>query len=105
MVVEDDSAPIPSFSPTGRIEAGWLLEVEGDFQFAAEKCFVDMFAPGLSCKYFTCETCDMNWVCESCANSCHSGHTLRVFTETVPTYAACYCGKKNRKNCELRKRK
>ncbi len=47
--------------------------------------------------YFSCKTCDSNWICEECKTNCHEklGHeTLPHLKSHRPTYACCYCVKK-----------
>ena len=45
--------------------------------------------------YFSCKTCNINWVCEWCREGCHQGHNLLVhISDHRPTYACCYCTKK-----------
>jgi len=50
--------------------------------------------------YFSCEKCNLNWICQECANACHKGHSIKLFREKhVATWACCYCYKNN---CSLK---
>jgi hypothetical protein len=68
-------------------------------------CFAKVFDandPSQTTDYFSCKTCDLNWVCEGCASSCHSGHDLQPFLgDHRPTWACCYCSKKKKKQCHF----
>ena len=51
--------------------------------------------------YWSCKTCNINWVCEGCKKGCHSEHeTLPHVSNHRPTFACCYCMKK--KLCKIR---
>jgi len=53
-------------------------------------------------RYFRCDTCKINWVCEDCKEQCHEaqGHYVLLHIEShVPEYACCYCVKKNK--CQI----
>ena len=45
--------------------------------------------------YFSCKTCNINWVCQWCKEGCHSGHDVLVhISDHRPTWACCFCVKK-----------
>lgn len=51
--------------------------------------------------YYSCKTCNINWICMNCNVGCHSGcQTLPHIMNHRPTYACCYCVKK--KKCKIR---
>ena len=51
--------------------------------------------------YFSCKTCNINWICSNCSMACHSGHEiLPHILNHRPTYACCYCMKK--KVCKIK---
>jgi hypothetical protein len=52
--------------------------------------------PAATFNYFSCKTCNTNWVCESCRDGCHQGHQLLPhLMNHRPTWACCYCMKKD----------
>ena len=54
--------------------------------------------------YYRCNSCAINWVCEACSNSCHKDCDKSVhMLQHRPTYACCYCVKKNK--CQIRNHK
>ena len=56
--------------------------------------------------YFSCKTCNTNWICENCRKGCHDdkGHlTLPHTQKHRPTYACCYCMKKGL--CQIKNKK
>lgn len=64
-------------------------------------CFATTFKDGDAMDYKQCQECRLNWICASCAEVCHKGHTLTSFLEQhKPTWGCCYCKKKG-KNCKL----
>lgn len=64
-------------------------------------CFATTFKEGDAMDYKQCQECRLNWICKSCAEVCHKGHTLSPFLEQhKPTWGCCYCKKKG-KNCKL----
>ena len=64
-----------------------------------EPCFTTApFEKGVSkTDYFTCKTCNLNWICRGCHISCHKskGHeTVPYLMNNTPTWKCCYCAKK-----------
>jgi hypothetical protein len=56
--------------------------------------------------YFSCKTCNTNWICETCRKGCHDdkGHvTLPHIQQHRPTYACCYCMKRGL--CQIKNKK
>lgn len=103
----DTSSPRPlgDYVEDGRIDSTWSIVLQSDVALANDMpdgCFAQMFgtaAQPASVDYFSCKDCGMNWVCASCAKTCHSGHTLRThILGHVPTWACCYCFKKHSKS-------
>ena len=75
----------------------------GPVQFSSDKpleCMTLNFKKdaGKKITYFSCKTCNTNWICEECKKGCHAklGHdTLLHVSEHLATSAVCYCVKKN----------
>jgi len=45
--------------------------------------------------YFTCKSCNVNWVCEWCRDGCHKGHDVFPYLQSHrPTFPCCHCVKK-----------
>ena len=47
--------------------------------------------------YWSCKTCNVNWICESCKKACHEkkGHELLLHvSDHKASSAICYCVKK-----------
>lgn len=43
-------------------------------------------------KYFRCSTCNVSWVCESCIEGCHEGHSHAQISEVArPVWRVCLC--------------
>jgi len=50
--------------------------------------------------YYNCKDCGYNWICKSCAETCHRGHQVSTYIlGHVPSWACCYCAKKGK--CKL----
>jgi hypothetical protein len=50
--------------------------------------------------YWTCNTCNTNWICAGCRRKCHDGHDLVAYLEHhTPSWGCCYCKKKG--TCQL----
>lgn len=53
--------------------------------------------------YFSCENCQVKWICKSCIQCCHTGHRFTLFvSKHTPTWACCYCPKK--KLCKIQQK-
>jgi hypothetical protein len=66
------------------------------------KCFTAIYdkAKDARVDYFRCQTCQYNWVCKACAETCHAGHKVVPFMlDHKPSYACCYCVK--RRYCKI----
>ncbi|XP_005097450.1 uncharacterized protein LOC101855943 isoform X2 [Aplysia californica] len=62
-----------------------------------KQCFADVYIPDTPqrCDYFICNKCNVKWICKSCIQSCHEGHSISPFAMNhCPTWACCYCPKK-----------
>jgi hypothetical protein len=62
-----------------------------------KECFTKGFLKGMGMKtnYFSCATCNTNWICEACSQGCHQGHNISsAVPNHEPTWACCYCVKK-----------
>lgn len=52
------------------------------------------------CSFLKCDTCGKNWICKTCAETCHAGHSLSPHVAEQPWKSAtCYCPKT--KCCKL----
>lgn len=84
---------------------GGVVEVQGRLvtkRGAPKVCFKTTWArtegQGMvhSEDYATCRACKLNWVCASCAATCHAplGHEVLPYLKGHhPTWACCYCAK------------
>ena len=75
-----------------------------DFLFVS---FMHVCGASASCAthsvYHSGTDCQKNWLCSSCAFTCHAGHTVVPFlTQHKPSFACCYC--KKTKCCQLKKK-
>ena len=60
-----------------------------------KQCIIKTFTPGTKVDYSTCTTCNINWVCETCAETCHAKHDTKPYIAGhSPQWACCYCPKK-----------
>ena len=78
-IILTEKTPFANF----KIEQGSLILIRGNLKLECNKplvCFITEFDPNIKKKvnYFTCKTCNLNWVCESCSLSCHQGHTIQT---------------------------
>eukprot|EP00117_Sycon_ciliatum_P031809 scpid50737/ scgid24816/ len=67
-----------------------------------KQCFATTYKVGdlSTVDYFTCKTCNYNWICQTCAEVCHAGHAVEAFIYNhIPQWACCYCRRK--KKCTL----
>jgi len=102
----ENADTIFSQSPAGRVESGSTITVEGTIQLKSEQrrpCFAKRFDPQKlrTLTYFACQTCNMNWICDSCSKSCHDNHALVIhIANHKPTWACCYCSR-NKNICQI----
>lgn len=95
-ILEIDNNPIGKMN----IAPGSTIFFDGDIALksdAPKECFTKAFKKGENMKtnYFTCFTCNTNWICEACAQSCHASHSTSIaIPNHEPTWACCYCVKK-----------
>jgi hypothetical protein len=96
----DWNLPFSRFNVT----AGSTLTILGDsaLQLNSDKpleCMTlhyDKDPPTTTYNYFSCKTCNYNWICETCKDGCHAGHQLLPhLLSHRPTWACCYCMKNN----------
>lgn len=81
-----------------------ILVCSGAPIVAPQSCFANTFdasaAISGACDYFKCADCNVSWICQGCAVSCHAGHTLTPFVhQHVPTWGLCYCQRKCKDLC------
>lgn len=92
-----ENAPIGLYG----VVSGNTIYFDGDIVLKSDEpkeCFTKAFVKGQGMKtnYYHCFTCNVNWVCEPCSQSCHIGHHFSVAVPNhEPTWACCYCVKKN----------
>jgi len=95
--ITDDNVPIVGqYHP----DPGSTLELQGHLRCksdAPKQCFKQVYVKGsdLAVDYFTCRTCNSNWICKSCAEACHKNHdVVNYLLGHKPQWACCYCIKK-----------
>jgi len=90
--------------------------IEAEVRFESEKeveCMTCSFSKEdpaqTKYNFYSCKTCNINWVCESCKKGCHDDHeVLPHLLDHRPTWACCYCVKKGKcliKNAKNQKAK
>jgi len=64
-------------------------------------CLAQSWTPASApVEYVRCRTCNLSWVCRSCAGRCHAGHDVEVFLRNhTPSFACCYCFLKRKTSC------
>lgn len=97
-LVEDLDAPFQAF----KMAQGSTIEIVAEkdqLTFNSEKplqCVTLTFKKGEKqpTNYFSCKSCNKNWICEQCKDGCHAGHTLlpHVMNHQAAS-AICYCVK------------
>lgn len=98
IVLENPIDPIGKFD----ITPGSSIFFDGDVILksdAPKECFTKNFqkSQGMKTNYYHCTNCATSWICESCAQSCHIGHSVKIAVPNhEPTWACCYCVKKGR---------
>lgn len=88
-----------SMRPGSEIVLSKVFRCQSDLP---KQCFAAIYVQGAqqACDYFTCTKCSVNWICKSCIQCCHQGHSIRPFAMNhSPSWACCYCPKK--KLCHL----
>eukprot|EP01029_Cantina_marsupialis_P028676 TRINITY_DN777867_c0_g1_i1.p1 TRINITY_DN777867_c0_g1~~TRINITY_DN777867_c0_g1_i1.p1 ORF type:complete len:399 (+),score=81.19 TRINITY_DN777867_c0_g1_i1:157-1353(+) len=84
---------------------GCILRVTGVIKMAKdeeEECLSLSFnkAEGGAFNFYQCDTCGVNWICESCSRQCHAGHEVGThILDFEPSFGICYCPKK--KLCKI----
>jgi len=105
--IADDTLPIVGhYHP----DPGSILVLQGNLRCksdAPKQCFKQIYVKGgnQAVDYFTCKTCNnTNWICKSCADTCHKNHDVVPYLlGHVPSWACCYCVKIGK--CSLFKNK
>lgn len=94
VILKEENKPLSHW----RFPPGAQVHVVGDIQLASDQppeCFTLTFTrspPPTSCDYYTCKDCKFNWICKSCAATCHKGHATAVYIlGHQSTWACCYC--------------
>ncbi|KAH9524820.1 hypothetical protein Btru_027954 [Bulinus truncatus] len=97
-----DTRPIFQF----HMKPGSEIVLQGIFKSQSDlpkRCFVNMYDESLPqiVDYFSCNKCNVKWICKSCIQCCHTGHSVTPFVMNhKPNWACCYCPKK--KLCKIR---
>ena len=103
-VIDDIRAPFASF----RLAQGSVIMISGGpVQFTSDKapeCMTLKFnkEENKTYTYYSCKTCNSNWICEWCKKGCHEklGHeTLLHVSDHKAGSPVCYCVKK--KLCKI----
>jgi len=114
LVNETEGTKIPIMDNTVPIvgqyhpDPGSTLVLQGNLRCksdAPKQCFKQIYVKGANqaVDYFTCNNCHSNWICPSCADTCHKNHDIVPYLSAhVPTWACCYCVKKG--SCTLYKK-
>ena len=88
------------------IVSGETIYLVGNLSLKSEQpknCITYQYKEGIVVDYFTCTTCNKNWVCSECIKNCHVGHQSNIFKKDhKTTWACCYCFKGNPKACNLK---
>jgi len=99
ILLKEENKPISYW----RFPPGSEVHVLGDIQLASDQppeCFTVTFTrspPPTICDYYTCKDCKFNWICKSCATTCHKGHSIAVYIlGHQSTWACCYCPKNHK---------
>jgi hypothetical protein len=99
IIIKEENKPLSSW----KFPPGSEIHILGDIQFASDKppeCFTVTFTrspPPTACDYYTCKDCKFNWICKSCATTCHKGHSVAVYIlGHQSTWACCYCPKNHK---------
>jgi hypothetical protein len=103
-VIQSLNVPIVQYRP----EPGSVLVIQGKLLCKSDtpkECFKNAFIKdaGMRMDYFTCKKCKLNWLCKSCAETCHTDHGITEYIANhLPTWGCCYCPKTG--NCKLVKK-
>lgn len=96
-----DAAPLRSFgvSPGDRLQLTGVVRLRSK---EPARCVRGSWKKGSAYTYYTCASCSLNWICESCAKDCHRGHEgVKVWIQGhTPSYAHCSCQKSDT-GCKL----
>lgn len=108
-VVKDINEPFQSYKIA---QNSTILISGGPIVFESDKpleCMSISYSPDhpeVKYNYFSCKTCNTNWICETCRKGCHQdkGHETLPHTQNHrPTYACCYCMRNGL--CQIRNKK
>jgi len=97
-IIQHDTVPLIQYG----IDPGSVLLIQGKIHRASDApkaCFKSVFVKdaGMVTDYYACKECGFNWICKSCAETCHAGHNVVVYIQAhKPTWACCYCVKKGK---------
>ena len=57
-----------------KVQNGSRVEIVGDIKFESDRpktCFSFEWKEGQKNDFFKCTQCKQNWICQTCAESCH----------------------------------
>ena len=95
-IVRLDNGPIGAYN----IIHGSTIYFDGNIVLKSDApkiCFTKNFVKGKGMKtnYYHCSVCNLNWICEPCAQACHKNHASSIaIPNHEATWACCNCVKK-----------
>jgi len=95
IVIDKETVPIVQYRP----DPGSILVLKGNLVCKSDtpkECFKNIFVKdkGMRMDYYTCKQCKLNWLCKSCAETCHKDHgVVEYIVNHLPTWGCCYCTK------------
>jgi len=105
-IVLMEDRPIVQF----KVDPGSDIALKGEVHLTSDipkQCFSQVYDKANNAQkmdYFTCKDCKFNWICKSCAETCHKDHQISTYIlEHRPTWACCYCVKNGK--CKIVKKK
>lgn len=90
--IDVNGRPVSLTSRFGLL-AGDTIRIDKGIPFEVKVyCYTHGWEKGKVGAFFTCNSCAVKWICESCALYCHEGHDLKVqLKEHKSEWAICYC--------------
>ena len=64
-------------------------------------CLRYRFVKGMRESFYRCKTCNVRFICSTCAEVCHHGHDIEKEMEMTCANAVCYCCKSPNQECQL----
>ncbi|ELP95241.1 hypothetical protein EIN_430470 [Entamoeba invadens IP1] len=63
-------------------------------------CIRYRFVKGMVETFYICHTCNVKFICSSCAETCHVGHDIALHLKIPCSNAVCYC-QRSKVKCQL----